>query len=633
MSRIPYIKTTFTSGEVSADLLGRGDLKAYDNGAQKLRNVFIQPTGGLTRRAGLRHIDTALGKGRLIAFEFNTEQTYLLVLTHYKLSIYLDGSLITRIDTAWPEADIDQVSWTQSADTLLMTHPNFKPIRLIRQAAGTWQFLGWEFYIKNNIVYQPMYKFAEAAVTLHPSATTGTITLTASAPVFQAGHVLTRFRIGNKEVRIDAVTSPTVATAFVVETLLSTAATVDWEEAAFSDVRGYPITAAFHQDRLVIGGSRDLPNRMWFSQTGDLFNFDLGTGLDSEAIEFGIFSDQINAIRAVFSGRHLQVFTSGAEWMVTGDPLTPSSVQIKRQTRVGSMTERYIPPIDVDGATLFVARNGQELREFIFTSVEDAYQATDLALLSHHIITTPVDQDYDQRRRLLFLVRADGKFATLTVYRAEEVAAWTLHETAGNVVSVSVVGESVYLLIRYGSQYYIEQLEEGLYLDSALHGASATLASTWTGLSHLNGKYVTVVADGRIETEKLVSGGALTLAQPAREVEIGIPYTHLIEPLPPANISEIGYSRAVRLVEASFRLQNTSALTLDVGRGLKDISLRDLREDGSSGEEPYPVVSGDIRVRAYGWKNDTSKPLWRIEQDMPLPFSLLAVQAEIIANS
>lgn len=46
-----------------------------------LRNVFIQPTGGVTRRAGLRYVDTAPASGRMISFEFNTEQTYLLVLT------------------------------------------------------------------------------------------------------------------------------------------------------------------------------------------------------------------------------------------------------------------------------------------------------------------------------------------------------------------------------------------------------------------------------------------------------------------------------------------------------------------------------------------------------------------------
>ena len=63
MTRIREIKTTFTAGEVSPDLLGRGDLRAYENGALSLQNVFIKPTGGVTRRAGLAYIDTAAGDG------------------------------------------------------------------------------------------------------------------------------------------------------------------------------------------------------------------------------------------------------------------------------------------------------------------------------------------------------------------------------------------------------------------------------------------------------------------------------------------------------------------------------------------------------------------------------------------
>lgn len=631
MPTTKIIKTTFTSGEVTPELLGRGDLNAYDNGALKLRNVFIQPTGGVIRRAGLRYITTALGDGRLMAFEFNTEQTYLLCFTDFKCEIYAGETLDATLDTPYTASDIPQIVGTQSADTLLLTHPDYPPKKLVRAGAGSWSITNWEFYKKDNRIHQPMYKFAGNNVTLTPSATSGTITITASAGIFDSGHIGTRLRIANKEVIITSIASSTVATVTTVENLLSTTATIDWEEQAFSAVRGYPVTTAFHQDRLVIGGSRDLPNRLWLSQSGDLFNFDVGTGLDSEAIEFGIFSDQVNAIRGLFSGRHLQVFTSGAEWMVTGDPLTPSTVQIKRQTRVGSMVGRYIPPIDVDGATLFVARNGQELREFIYTSVEEAYQASDIALLSHHIITTPVDQDFDQKRRLLFLVRADGKFATLTVYRAESVAAWTLHDTAGAVKSVSVVGENVYFLIERGGYYFIEQVDDALYVDAGLSGSTGTATATWSGLGYLNGSAVSILADGKVENNQTVTGGAITLSAPAQHVQVGLPFTHIIEPLPPANISGVGYAGAVRMVEATFRLYQTSALTLDVGRGLRDVSLRAIGET-SILNAPAPVVSGDIKIRAYGWKNDTSKPLWRIEQDAPLPFALLSVQMDIMAN-
>jgi hypothetical protein len=212
----------------------------------------------------------------------------------------------------------------------------------------------------------------------------------------------------------------------------------------------------------VIGGSRDLPNRLWLSRTGDLFNFDLGTGLDDEAIAFSLLSDQVNAIRGVFSGQHLQLFTSGAEWMVTGDPLTPANIQINRQTRVGSPVDRLVPPIDVDGSTIFVSRTGQGLYEFAYTQVQQAYQANDLAILARHLVKTPRAMAYDQRARLLHLVMEDGALATLTLYRAEQVTAWTRQETSGAFLTIAEVEGTLWCAIERAGGISLERFEDGL---------------------------------------------------------------------------------------------------------------------------------------------------------------------------
>lgn len=438
-------------------------------------------------------------------------------------------------------------------------------------------------------------------------------------------------RVGGKEVVITDFDSATVVTATVIETLSGTAATIDWEEQAFSPVRGYPVTAAFHQDRLVIGGSRDMPNRLWFSRSGDLFNFDLGTGLDDEAIEFAILSDQVNAIRGIFSGRHLQVFTSGAEWMVTGEPLTPSAVQIRRQTRVGSVVDRYIPPVNVDGATMFIARNRQQVQEFLYTDLEQAYSSSDTTLLCRHMVVNPVDQDYDQKHRLFFILREDGQFATMTVYRAESVRGWTLHTTQGQVKSIAMVGDDVYVLVNRNGIYTVELFDETLHLDSALKGVSGSPATVWSGLSHLEGAVVSIVADGIVVGNQTVAGGQITLAVAASTVEIGLSYTHVIEPLPPNMVGVAGSGQKLRLVQGLFRVRDTAALRLDVGRGFRDISLRQMGEEEIL-DTPPSLVTADIRVRAVGWHNDMTRGLWRIEQDIPLPFTLLSVNAEINVN-
>ena len=101
MGRLHQVKTNFTAGEVSRRLLGRGDLKAYDNGALALRNLFIDPTGGVTRRSGLAFTAPARGDGRLVAFERNTEQTYLLLFTGGWIDVFQGGARLASIAAPW----------------------------------------------------------------------------------------------------------------------------------------------------------------------------------------------------------------------------------------------------------------------------------------------------------------------------------------------------------------------------------------------------------------------------------------------------------------------------------------------------------------------------------------------------
>ncbi len=632
MARISINKSNFTAGEISPRLLGRGDLRAYGNGASTLTNVFIHPTGGLSRRAGLRYLDTVRDDGRLIGFEFNTNQIYLLVFTDSHVDVYRDDAKVADFSAPWSLAQLAEINWTQSADTLLVVHPEVPPKKITRTSDANWTVTDWTYHEEEDRIHQPHHKFAGEDVTIKPSATTGTITLTASADVFRSAHVGCRFRLATKEVEITSFTSETEAGAKVKETLTGTAATKDWEEQAYSSLRGWPASVCFHQDRTVIGGSRDLPNRLWFSKSADLFNFDLGEGLDDEAIEFAILSDQVNAIRAVFSGRHLQVFTSGAEWMVSGSPLTPGNIQMTRQTQIGSPTDRTVPPRNVDGATLFVPRAGFELREFLFADVEQAYQAADLAMLAHHLLDRTRDQDFEKSGRLFHMALDNGKLATVTIYRAEQVTAWARQETKGDFRSVSVVGEKTYVIAKRGERFTLEVFDESLNVDSGLTGSQETAKSTWSGLNHLEGETVKVLADGAVQSNRRVNNGSITLDRAATKVEIGLGFTHVVEPLPPIGDSGgIGKSGGpVRPIAITFRLLDTAALRLNTGRGFQEIPFKRFGESVLD-SRPQPF-SGDRTIRAFGWRKDGTKPLWRIEQDTPLNFSLLSISTELSAN-
>jgi hypothetical protein len=621
MAAIKRAKTSFAAGELAPELLGRGDLGAFDNGARRLRNVFIQPTGGVTRRPGLRHVMPLPGAARLIPFEFNTEQTYLMVLTAGTLRVLQGDAVVATLAGPWSAAMLPQIGFTQSADTLLLTHPDMAPQRVTRMSGG-WTIAPWAF------LREPFFRFADASVTLQATAASGIMTLFAGAPLFVPGHAGVRFRIAGKRVQILSVQSSQQASAVVEEQLTTTSPTTDWDEAAFSAARGWPVSCGFHQDRLVIGGARDLPNRLWFSRTGDLFNFDAGSALDDEAIEFGLVSDQVNAIRGVFSGRHLQVFTSGAEWMVTGDPLTPSSIQLTRQTRVGSPVDRLVPPVDVDGATVFVARGGQGVYEFAYTDVSQAYQAHDLAILARHIVSTPVSMAYDQSARLLHLVMADGGISTLTLYRAEQVTAWTRQETDGAFRAVAESEGTVWTVTDRAGAFALERFEPGLGLDAALTGSAAVPQDEWSGLQHLEGREVGVLADGAPRAAATVLGGKVVIDPPARVVQIGLVFRHEIEPLPADLIAPSGAATGpLRLVAVTFRLLETAALAVDLGRGAEPVPFR--RLDTPLLDAAPPSFTGDVTLRGLGWRRDRLRPIWRVEGDAPLPMTLLSATTEI----
>lgn len=575
MNNLKNVKTNFTSGLISKDLYGRGDLSVYLNGARKLENIINEPTGGVSRRKGLKYIDDIGSKAKIISFEFNTEQKYLLCFLNKRMRVYMDDKYAYEINTPWSISDLDKINWTQSADTLLVVHPDFEPVKITRADHNLWSINKWEYYSKDGNIFQPYFKFASSNKKVTVSAKTGNITLTMEEDYFIDEHKDIYFLINGGLVQITSVTSTKVANAIVKKDLTASGETSDWKEQAFSNIRGWPKSVTFHQDRLVIGGSRELPNRLWMSKSSDLFNFDLGEGLDDESIEFAILSDQVNAIMDVVSNRHLLVFTTGAEWMVTGQPLTPSGIQLLRQSRNGFVSKYYIPPQYVDGATLFVSKNGKQLKEFLYTDVEQAYQSKDLTLLSGDVLINPVDSEYDISNNIIYFPLENGEMSCLTSYRKEEVNAWSIHKTQGEFISIAVVGEETYFIIQRKDKFYLEKFSDDFYTDCSIELSSETQKLTWNGLSHLEGCEVKIVADGFVVSNQIVKNGEIILIEKASNIKVGLSYEHIIEPLPFMLFdgAQTLPPKAFRIINSCFRIIKSKSMIIDIGKGYQNIPL------------------------------------------------------------
>ena len=637
MTNLFTTKTNFTAGELSPDLLGRADLNAYANGALKLENVFIDPTGGIHRRPGLQYLQTLSGQTRLISYEQDSQHAYLFLIANEQTKIYQNEILVATLSTPWTTTQLDKLAWCALSDGLIVVHEDVTPYRFTL-SGDTWTGASFSFLSADGYVHQPYTRFVADDITMASSGCGGTVTLTTSGDVFDSSHVGKTFKLADGYVQISTVTNATTASGTVLKKLLegddigdTTAlnATRYWGEPALCTAHGWPATVTTYQSRLVFGGSKDLPNTLWFSQTQDITNFEEGTALDSEAITFSLMSDQANKICALFAGRHLQVFTTSAEWMVTGDPLTPTDIQLKRQTQVGSCDDRFIPPVGIDGATIFAAANGQEIREFLFSDLEGIYQATDLSLLAHHLICAPKDMAYDKYLRQAYIVMQNGTLCVLTSFRAEDMQSWTHQTTDGAFQNVAICAGNAYFIVKKEQTYYLEKLNKAAHTDMAFLMTATPATDTWTGLNVLEGKKVQIVADGRVQDNQTVTNGSVTLLIHANDVEVGLPFTHEVAPLPPIVGASNGIAPVTnaRLIRGVFRVVDTQSVEIDTGSGFHQELVPNLANYTLDSVPQKHTL--DLIIRGLGWRRNPQNPLWSIKGSLPVDFKLVSVTSDI----
>jgi hypothetical protein len=204
MARFTNIMTNFSTGELDPLLRSRVDLEQYNNALAKATNVLIQPQGGLRRRPGTKHIlelpnssTPSAGNGvRLVSFQFSVTDSYMLCFTHQRMYVIKNGAVVANINgsgdpyltiSSLTSDMVDDMCWTQSADTLIVVHPDLQPLRITRTTDSAWTATAITFdsipkYAFNLQIFTPK-------ATLTPSAVSGNITLTVSAFTGDTGNL------------------------------------------------------------------------------------------------------------------------------------------------------------------------------------------------------------------------------------------------------------------------------------------------------------------------------------------------------------------------------------------------------------------------------------------------------------
>jgi len=167
------------------------------------------------------------------------------------------------------------------------------------------------------------------------------------------------------------------------------------------------------------------------------------------------------------------------------------------------------------------------------------------------------------------------------------------------------------------------------FLDSAL-SYSGTAATTFTGLDHLEGQTVAILADGATHPDKPVSSGSVVLDRSATNVKMGLAYHSILKTMRIDAGSQDGTSqgKTKRIYEITARLYQS--VGVEIGPDLSNMERIPFRTSANPMDEGIPVFTGDKEVEFRG--NYDTDGYILVRQTQPLPFTILSLYPRLQTN-
>ena len=638
------------SGASQADPL---NLTVVSHGYSVDDEIIIQDVVGMTQLNNQRfRIKTVVGANNVELKDLDGND-----VDSTGFGAYISGGTANKIVeiTGLPilESQLFDIQFAQTADILYLVHQDLPTQKIIRMSDTSWSlsevaFTGGPFQPDNLI----------ESLTMTPSVTTGSGTITASSSFFNADMVDAIIKIGGEVsgiqgyAVIDAFTNDTLVDMTVIEELDGTGATDDWAIGSFSVDAGFPQAVGFHQQRLWLGGTRFEPQTAFASQSLIFENFTSGAN-DSDSLIYEIATEQVNAIRWISAGRGLAVGTSGGIFIISSGadfiPLTPTNLSVRRETTFGT---ELIKPKGIGNFIYYMQRGSRKVREFAYNFDIDSHRALDMTLLSEQITESGiVEMDFQQSPdSVLYMVRKDGLLATMTRQVDQEVIAWTKQITgatiggAGSYESVAIIpipdaeeDQSWYVVkriiggitrrfIEYQSTFdFNSDIKEAFFVDAGLSydGVSTSILSN---LNHLEGETVKVLNEGAVEPDKVVTNGQITLDNATTRAHVGLGYTSKMQSMKLEDGSGLGTAQGKisRVDTVIFRFFQTVGAEFGVEGGI--INEIFFRNTNDPMDTATPLFTGDkLETFVQGYSKE---PRVFVQQTDPLPLTLLALMTQ-----
>ena len=493
---------------------------------------------------------------------------------------------------------------------------------------------------------------------------------------------------------ITGYTSATVVSMLVLRNLPSLAATEDWRYGAWGGDQGYPKVITFFDGRSVFLNTDAKQNSLWMSQSGRPQDFRPDSFVDGDlrvedddAITATLQSNQINPIFWAAGQKQLMVGTAGGQWVIKsqGAVVTPSDISAKQHSAVACAE---LAAIEINQTILFADRAHRKVHELSFSLEQDSYLATEMTILADHVLRSRVEEMAYQRNPLSICWhrRADGRLALLSYNKQHEVLGWTQAIIGGVFGDGSAVVESIMSIpgaddagqffgsedrhelwmvvkrtINGQTKRYIEFMEgffegplredyddeaaweaavrvsqkDAFYVDSAATYDDVP-TSTLSGLDHLEGQTVKILADGKVLPDRVVSGGAISFNGTASKIHVGLGYKHRYEGLKLAPDTAAGSSvnktkiiTDVGLILLDSATYKVTTVEYDDVTGRRQHELYEIgfRRDTHPTDEAVPLFTGEKLTSTEGAYTPDSRIY--IEGDAPLPFTMLGLAPQV----
>lgn len=675
-------KASFNGGELTPEFFGQiGDAK-FQTGLATCRNFVVKPQGPIENRAGFEFVCEVKESGkavRLLPFTYSTTQTMVLELGagyfrfHTQGATLLDGGVPYEIVNPYAEADLFDIHTTQSGDVLTLVHSNYPPLELRRLGAANWTLVPITFtptiLPPGGVTASPDsvrsgVEMRYVVTALSPDGLTQSVaseeatcnnnifavgaynTISWSAPA-GAETGVTQYMVykyvGGNYGYIGRTANLQLTDDNIAPDLSLTPPRYD---PLAQSPGNFPSATSYYEQRRVFGGTINAPQKIWMTRSGTEsdMSYSLPTR-DDDRIAFRIAALKANTVRHVVPLADLLLLTSSTIFRITSvntDALTPSSISAKPQAHVGASN---VQPCLINSNLIYAAARGGHMREMSYSRDANGYASGDLSLRATHLFDDDelVDMAYAEAPMpIVWAVSSSGKLLGITYVPEQQVGGWHQHDTDGAFESCAVVAEGredvLYVVVRRQiqgtSRRYIERLAsrkfknpaDGFFVDSGSTYRGAP-TSTISGLTWLEGKTVSILADGAVHPRRVVTAGAVTLDNPASIVHVGLPITADAKTLPLAAQVDAAYGQG--------RVKNVNKVGLRVYRSsgvFAGPSVERLVQFKQRTTEPYgqaPMLKTDeieIDVRP-DWESDASII---IRQSDPLPITITSMTMEVV---